>query len=369
MIVNKDSDELSEVSKKRLETMSNYASLELTILPTINCNLNCKYCYQKNLDYDNKRCSIEDLDNVIKYISNNLSGVNNLSISWSGGEPTLELDNIEYSVNKLKDILKNTNINFEQTLCTNLYNIDREDWDKIMNIGINVIETTLAGNSKHHNILRSSDKNDNVHENVISNINYGLELDIFNILLNINVSTLNVHTLNDIIDFLDKTINNKKRLFIVFHNVESYKNNVCDNLVVSNDIYHKNVIQSVNYALDKNFNICDSTCFSSNYIYCGGYKDNSFIIGPGSMIYKCTNSLTEDNARAKLNNLGKLNQIKHIKNVEIDEILTNCKECSYIPYCNGGCIEKYLRNKTYCPDEINYLSEYLAIYYRKLLTS
>lgn len=68
-------------------------NLSLTIIPTYNCNFNCTYCYQKQMEsigvkYSDKIISDEMLDCLEAYIKGTTMNKKQLHLEWFGGEPT-----------------------------------------------------------------------------------------------------------------------------------------------------------------------------------------------------------------------------------------------------------------------------------------
>lgn len=77
-------------------------SLNITIFVTMQCNLRCTYCYEKNEDRVGT-ISFEMIDNVIEFVERKIKtvGAKKLNIRFHGGEPLIAFDKIEYIVEKL----------------------------------------------------------------------------------------------------------------------------------------------------------------------------------------------------------------------------------------------------------------------------
>lgn len=83
-VVDDDTDELSRIKYELLSSRYNTSNLSLTIAPTLACNFNCSYCYEKNAE--NKKSMNNSTENsIIKFISEQIERLNTLSISWYGG--------------------------------------------------------------------------------------------------------------------------------------------------------------------------------------------------------------------------------------------------------------------------------------------
>ena len=95
IIVDKSIDEFLII--KTNANISKYMSsvFELTIAPTLACNMDCPYCYEKE---KTGVMSQEILDNIINFTLHNIDlyGYKHLEITWYGGEPLLQLNSIRY---------------------------------------------------------------------------------------------------------------------------------------------------------------------------------------------------------------------------------------------------------------------------------
>lgn len=339
--------------------------LNLTIIPTLRCNMKCKYCYQKNINYKYLTMTEHDYMNIYNFLEQNILQFKDLRISWYGGEPTLELNKIIKFNKKLLPLIKKYNINYFQSISTNSLAVDTDLINIFTELGIDLVETTIAGLKQEHDLIRITHSMLPTFSNVISNIcklsNY------FRMILTINVSSKNINSLIKILDYLLSLKNiNYENIYITFTRIEISKQNKCDELVIPEHTYHEKVLCALNYALDNKIKICDPTCFSSNNIFCDAYKKYSYTIGPNSLLYKCTDTFNEDFA---IGNITKDGKIKISLNIKCKNWLNDnkCLECKFLPYCNGGCMAKRNINDSPCPSEIPFLDEYLKIYYRKTL--
>jgi uncharacterized protein len=140
---------------------------ELYIVFTRNCNLRCTYCYQSKT---NKSINKETIDKIIDFIKEyKLIRIINLF----GGEAFLELDMINYFIDKLIEIQSDSNRTFTIYTNTNgtVYN------DKFVNL-INKITNnfefryvvSIDGNKKFHDTKRRTISNKPTYDLIINNI-------------------------------------------------------------------------------------------------------------------------------------------------------------------------------------------------------
>lgn len=86
---------------------------------TTSCNLECKYCFANEGNYNCKIQNIkkEVLDKVIEWVQDNRNSIQ--EIIFFGGEPTLEEDEIDYFYRSLNGLEKD----ISYKMVTNLYRL------------------------------------------------------------------------------------------------------------------------------------------------------------------------------------------------------------------------------------------------------
>ena len=106
--------------------------------------------------------------------------------------------------------------------------------------------------------------------------------------------------------------------------------------------------------------------FENDGVYCGAYVRNNYTIGPGSYVYDCEHILSPEKAIGKIKDGNLIINNERKCNICIDPYeIEKCCECEILPYCNGGCHHLRKSGKDFCPDEKNYISEFLKLYYKK----
>ena len=110
-------------------------SLGIFLSMTSQCNFNCPYCYQDSRKDMKKNIFIEkEKVNVLyeylqKYIKKN--SVENLSVVFFGGEPTLNEEKLVYAIDKINSL---DNVNKTFSIITNGYLIGDRLMEKLKNI-------------------------------------------------------------------------------------------------------------------------------------------------------------------------------------------------------------------------------------------
>lgn len=129
-------------------------SCKLLILPTYQCNVRCWYCTQKHQDM---RMDTDTLSRLKKHIENILKKhkeINELYISWFGGEPMLEYDIIVDVTSFAKELCKRRKVAFLSGITTNGLLLDKEKIQKFRDLSIYHYQITIDGFRDQHNKVK-----------------------------------------------------------------------------------------------------------------------------------------------------------------------------------------------------------------------
>ncbi|MCL1999398.1 MAG: radical SAM protein [Turicibacter sp.] len=154
------------------------------LLANTNCNLNCSYCFERNIK--NHTAIVANDDKVYNFIQNivNKVGYKNLSLEFTGGEPTLNMKFIENLVCKINSTYTTT-LNLRYSMITNGTMLNDEILC-FLNENLFSIQISLDGDKRSHDRERTSlafGKTYDLITNNISNIlknytNIGLKIRI-----------------------------------------------------------------------------------------------------------------------------------------------------------------------------------------------
>lgn len=200
-----ESDDDDFVIKSQFVTQSiqhDKSKLNLVLVPTLNCNFNCPYCFEKE-----KRASKmndQTIDNLISFIKE-FGNAKSLTLTWYGGEPLLAIPVIEKILNRITTEV--TAKITKHSIITNGYLFDNKAIELFKKYPLDSIQITLDGIKERHNSLRALKSN--------------------------NAPTYN-HILNNIDNIVNKLPNTELHIRV---NID--KNNVDDFFQIHNDIQDK----------------------------------------------------------------------------------------------------------------------------------
>lgn len=326
---------------------NNKRFLNIVLVPSLACNFKCPYCFEKvntNKNYFNSQVD-EYFEQLKIYSKNNFNNYENIEISLFGGEPLLFFDRIINYFEQIEEYFPN--LNYTSSIVTNGALLTKVRILQLLKYNCKSFQITIDGYKDTHDKLRIFKDGRPSYDLLIKNINEFVPLlpedCIFNLRINLNnVSVENVkRTLNDV----DSNIRHKiKVLFRPVYNTDCFNQKNTNNLSELKQYY--------DLAIKYGYEIVKNTYFYQSCESCSG--DNFFFIMPDMTVWKCINDLNfkkacigkiESNGEIKFNAKNLINWY-NLSNCFND---IECKNCSLLPDCFGGCVlYKAKNNKKSC---------------------
>lgn len=341
--------ELLSIVKKNNPRIPNNKVLSLDICPTMNCNFDCRYCYEAGRRHSGSM-SQETIDNVLEFVKKRIkeTNTNRLFVKWFGGEPTLEINTINKLSKGLIEICDEYNIPYRAYIQTNGYLLNQEIINTLEENKVKAFEVTIDGNKKTHDKLRVLNSGQGTYEKIMNNLssiktNMDIEIrcnlykDNFNAFYDLmkDVDNLKIHTQNSIRctpriirvkdnlpkegSFLKESVFTNEEFLKDFHKLYSLNN------------FDKLSINDINYFRGK----IESPCKACN--------GTAFTIDEIGNIYGC--SMEAGNSDFAIGNVKTYiddSSLVYTKSYEYyrNSFCTDrkkCKECVILPICLGRC--------------------------------
>lgn len=353
-IVNEDLDEFEDFISSKINEDN---TLQVTIAPTFCCNMNCPYCYE-NDSYIKKAISKDMSDKIFLFIDKyvNQNKIDELVITWYGGEPLLYYDNLLYLMDKMIEIKEKYNLKIYQSMITNgvFLNYERAKFLK-EKYGLKNYQITLDGpketNDKRRHLINEKSSFDIILRNMKEIV------DIVNISLRTNVDKNNKEDVKNLYIILkEEGILNKIKLSIsnVYksESVNKYRGYM-DDLEFSQ--FKINLLGDIATIGGNNF-------FKDNMLdpienFCSATMKHTFAFDYEGNVYKCWYDLGSEKNRVGNLNQGNINNIP-LKN----KIKDYCKDCSWLPSCMGDC-PRLFADRAYCHINKDEFKDIIYYYY------
>lgn len=356
-IVENEINELDIIRKKHQEAC-NSKKYSLTILPTIDCNFNCWYCYEKHVPYV---MSDETINRIKKYTEKLLQceEIEHFSIEWFGGEPFLAFENVIKPITlHAKKICEKKNIPFSTGATSNGFLITPNVADELASLNLQHIQVTLDGEKSLHDKTRVAPEGSSF-ETILRNMNYLCQInEAVQIILRINYDEKNLQPeliLNQVKELIDEKYHSQFSFLLR----KVWQVEKVDNGKVK-------VERFIELIKDTQFKYCYESDLILDFTPCYATRKNMKLITPYGSIGKCTTK--NDFEKCALGLLTEEGNIKWKNDLPFDEIYAtpqfenkNCLNCKQLPLCMGACpqnidIEGNIIQSGQCKGKVNDLA-------------
>ena len=339
ILVDDDIDEVDVVIAANLRARYRSSVLRVTVMPTLACNFNCWYCYERHAP---SRMADEAAEATVRFVKRQLeqNAKKGLVLDWFGGEPMLCFDSVILPMQQqLLAWCKSRGIAVQSMMTTNGSLITPTMADQMEQIELRQFQITLDGGRLHHNRTRFSTSIANSYDTIIQNVKTLCErIDSPTIELRINYTAKNVESLAEILDDLDDSL--RPYVSLSPHIVWQEADNVPSMraaLERFEEAAHARgftVMQSIP-------TVRSTTCYAENA--------DQFVVNYNLDVYKCTARDFDGKfsiGKINLNGQFKPNGLfyRYLASPSPFTQQSDCLDCSYLPCCLCGlsCPQKQL---------------------------
>lgn len=339
-------DEFHYIWDQHKKAIQNTDKLRLTILPTLSCNLDCPYCYETRRD---SKMEPQVVSNIKSYVKNKIGNLEELSVSWFGGEPLLYPDIIQDIGSFGSELASKAEVKFSSNITTNATLLSEDNIRKLVDAEVKGAQITLDGSKNRHNQTRVPADGGSTYEQIVSNAKRYLDFDSDNeLVLRVHIHSGDEDEIQGIKKILGEFENYKSRIKIYFRKLFSSCTEQWDLDLLEEEVNsgsdeglgkkEKAMQKLYEEALHRDFDIgFPSKALASCY---AAYRSN-WVVKPDGLLYKCTVALEKDRSLGRLTSNG----IKYFwdrytnwkKRSSRDSIGEEIKECSVFPLSWGNC--------------------------------
>ena len=341
--------------------------LDLVIMPTLECNFACVYCYE------NSKKGIMTLNSeeiIKKWLANNVPKYKFVMLHWYGGEPLLGLNRILTITQFFQKIAQANNIEYSLHITTNGYLLTHENLKKLNSIGIYDFQITVDGSRQYHNKLRKLKNGagtfDRLYENIVGALNTSVRNKIT---LRVNFNHANIHSIPELLHYFPDNIRNRLRVIYepIFGSCSiSAISNIPTNEMSEKMASYYKLAEQLGYDVV----LSQASVYTGKLVYCYAERENQIIINYNLDLYKCSVSdFAPEQRVGYLDGEGKVVKNTHEWEKWVGGNLFDdqCYNCLYLPLCMGGCRKNRLRkndNETPCsliPTNASYVLKQIAL--------
>ncbi len=320
-------------------------NLSLAIVPNMNCNFKCYYCYAEKED---KQMDDGTINAILKLVQHRSKNIRKLFITWVGGEPLLAFDIVEFLSKAFLDICHTNDIEYFSGLITNGYLLVPTVFEQLPKLGIKYVQVTIDGPRDTHNLRRPLQNGSPTFDKILENLcALTSNTNDIEVAVRINIDKKNYERAEEVIDVLvEKKL--AQRITVGPAMVDAVTP-ICrniENLCLPSYLFYGDIL--VRFAQKAMREGLKMTILPHLKLSnCMADALNAYIIGCDGLLYKCWNDVgVKSESVGLLDNTGQI-KLNHRVGAWLawDPFeLKECKDCKFLPLCLGGCPYKRIRN-------------------------
>ena len=342
VVVPADIDEREVIRAEESKTKQRDDFLGLTIAPTMFCNFDCFYCFEKKSAI---HMTDQVADDLVAFIERRMPDLKSLNVIWFGGEPLLVKRRVIELTGKLKALAEEHDVMFNASITSNAYLLDEETAKALSENGVTSADITLDGPQEVHDKRRPLRSGGGTFDTIVENIEQASNF--LSIGLRINIDPGNADSVESLLQLIAER-NLQGRLGVSFNALRDGFGEHPEALSSCNCFDTRDFSSQLSVfwkmALDLGFSI--PLPVQPAKVACGALSSNSLTIDPKGQLYKCWETLgNEDEVVGTLRD-GITNPLLarswESKTPFDDEV---CVNCDFLPICMGGCFLDVFKGK------------------------
>lgn len=266
-------------------------NLEITLLPTEQCNFRCTYCYE---DFSIGKMNRETINSVKNLLKHRVKTIKRLSLQWFGGEP-LAAKSIIYEISAFAKILcAEHGVFFSGATTTNGYLLDIDTAKRLHDLDQRGYQISLDGFASVHDSTRRLASGDGTFYRIIKNLKAIRDSDLsISVLLRIHLSIGNQQSLKQLAKMLRSDFLHDKRFSVFLKPIENLGGPNSHQIKTIDKNNRTNRMNELEEILYNNRASADSHSGEKLQI-CYASKPNSLVIRADGRVQKCTVLLSDD---------------------------------------------------------------------------
>lgn len=365
-LIDEEFDEIAFLKMRNRIGRFSTDNFGLTIAPTLECNFECEYCFERpRLE----TMSVEVETALLKMVKDKLSSAKEFSVVWFGGEPLLEIEIISRLNTAFKKLCKKYKVVFSpQMIITNGYLLTMENAKRLKELNIASAQITIDGPPEIHNSRRKLRGGEGTFEQIIANIKDSMEY--IDIVVRVNVDKENCKETDQLFDIFEKNGFIGKIPFYLGQVISS--TDACAD-VLTRCFNVKDFSTAVIESMKRGVKARPYTQYPmiAHFGVCCADKYNSYVVTPSGALFKCWSEVTFDESKSVghlIDEYMKSHQLKNLMNYLNWDPFENkqCLKCKFFPICGGGCPYFSLNSMEHCTTWKYHLKEMLKIRYEEI---
>lgn len=343
-LVPEDLDELDVLRAAHYQARFGGNGFGLTIVPTLNCNFACDYCYENkeihSLPADQGGfMSDEVCDNIIKLCEKRIPENSNFSVTWYGGEPMLAKRIIGRLSKEFIRICESKKSHYHAGMITNGYLLTQENIKFLTENKVTFLQVTVDGPREVHDKRRPLKNGGGTYDRIMTNLGKIGEKLPLAVSIRINVDNRNIDNYQELLkDLISRGFRERRNMSTYFGHVTPFNKSCADisSHCMVTEQFSQFLVEANQYAINNGFKV--SIYPNVTVGTCGAVGSAGAVIEPGGKIQNCWNTVGNDRLKTGIiTSSGIERNDNYIKWQGWTPFSEKCTSCQVLPVCMGGC--------------------------------
>jgi len=337
-IVDKETDELAALKLERTRARHPQDALNLTIAPTLDCNMRCPYCYENR---SNLAMTEETQEQLVAFLKSQIQVnplIKNVHVMWYGGEPLLH-KNIIYSLSeKFIRYCTEREIKYTAAIITNGVLLDVKTAKRLADeCKVSSTQITIDGMKETHNKRRLLMSGEGSWDAIIQNIDNSKSF--LPISIRVNIDKDNICDVDSLTKhFIEEKGWTKNPQFYLAP-VEDFSDSCLSgkSSCLEGGEFAEVNIECLRALYEANRESVASQFFPRRRpVFCAGEGLSNYIVDPEGFYSNCY--VTIGSKEKRTGHISKPFLItREYGKWLLSDIPEECEQCEYLPMCMGGC--------------------------------
>lgn len=344
MLVDDEFDELEVVRDRNRLGISDPNRLDVIVMPNMNCNLACIYCYESHAK---SAMSNDTSSHLIAWLQKTVPRFKMILLSWFGGEPLLSYETVVRIQRAIRDLCAEHHVGFSSHITTNGFMLSPDRASELTGLELYSYQITLDGPRDVHDAMRPLRGGGGSFDRIMTNIISLARMETkANIKLRVNYNEENLSRIPALLALFPEDV--RPNLDVVYERIfgEEYSGHVHPMPAKRVGTTVESMYQC---AREFGFKVTKNQLDPDRLTYCYADRRSQFVVNYNGDVFKCTvdKFKTEDRLGSLCSDGSIVWEAGRIEQWHgLDSFESKCYSCKFMPMCMGGCRKVRLREGT-----------------------
>lgn len=335
-LVEDDADELSIVRNRKLAGIRDGNRLDVILMPTLDCNMACVYCYESHA---RSRMTDQTENALGLWLQQEMPRHKVTLLSWFGGEPLMAFNRVLSITQHAVETAARARVGCLTHMTTNGSLLNPTRSRRLVDAGLRDYQITVDGTRETHDSLRPGRGGVRTYDRVFANIVDLVGTDpLVNVSLRVNFNHVNLRSIPNLLEAFPERC--RPQLRPVFEPIFGARC-VSATANLENDEISSALADYYGLASELGYNVVHGTSDlgPGRLVYCYAERENQVVVSFNGDVYKC--SVADFAGESRFGYIREDGTL--VKEDRWDEWMSDapfegaCENCVYLPTCMGGC--------------------------------